>query len=116
MGLILSVYRNAELGDCTNGGLTSRVNKVTVVNASGPFEPTDERPAVLLVKGPLNTARLVPIDLVDSGAWVMSGGNYAGTSDSRFGEAVRALIGSSNGVVPVFDRTETQEEYNRLTI
>jgi hypothetical protein len=41
----------------------------------------------------------------------MFGGNYAGTSDSRFSEACEALIGFNPGVVRVFDRYETAEQY-----
>jgi hypothetical protein len=41
----------------------------------------------------------------------MFGGNYAGTSDSRFAEACEALIGFNPGAVRVFDRYETAEQY-----
>jgi hypothetical protein len=38
----------------------------------------------------------------------MFGGNYAGTSDSRFKDAVENLIGTRfYGAIPVHDRYET---------
>jgi hypothetical protein len=36
----------------------------------------------------------------------MFGGNYAGTSDSRFGEAVKEMIGHKYGPVGIHDRVE----------
>ena len=47
----------------------------------------------------------------------MMGGNYAATSDSRFGEAVRKRIGPNfYGAVPIHDRFETPEQYRALSI
>jgi hypothetical protein len=36
----------------------------------------------------------------------MMGGNYGGTSDSRFNEAVQHITGFRPGVVPIHDRYE----------
>ncbi len=122
MGLILSVYRPASFPNCTNGGLTGRVDNVTVVNVEGPFEPTDERPAVMLVDGPSAggwNPIVVPAVLVGE-TWIperregiigpMAGGNFAGTSDSRWNRRVQG-----RGVVSVHDRFETVEEYRRFS-
>ena len=109
MGLLVSVYRNSELGDCTNNGLSNKHNKFCVVNVEGPFNPSDDAPAVKLASGPYNSVRLIPVELIENKSWVMFGGNYAGTSDSRFSEAVNETIGydkMSNGVVKIFDRVE----------
>lgn len=123
MGLIVSVYRNAEKGmqaDFTAGGLSSRYGALTVVNVDGPFDPTPERPAVALVDGPLGTKRLVPVLGSDEEGWQMvqpqghvgpmMGGNYAGTSDSRWGRAVGFY-----GAVAIHDRYETVERYAQLS-
>lgn len=124
MGLILSVYRPARFSDCTNGGLTGGDREsVTVVNVEGPFEPTDDRPAVLLVDGPAAGTRWNPIIVpaVKVGdEWVperregiigpMAGGNFAGTSDSRWNRRV-----DGRGVVSVHDRFETPAEYAILS-
>lgn len=109
MGLLLNVYRN-DLGDCTAGGVSSKVSTVCVVNVEGPFEPSDKFPGVELVDERLVGGRpypkLVPIDLVNSGKWFMFGGNYAGTSDSRFAEAIEKITGVRSGILPIHDRVE----------
>lgn len=107
MGLIVSVYRNTKITqDCTNGGISSRFSALCLVNVSGPFEPSPNAPAALLLPNHGNTARIVPARLVDTlpdgrkvyapcEGWFMMGGNYASTSDSRLGEAVEALTGAN---------------------
>jgi len=116
MGLTVYVYK-CPLGDCTNGGISSKYDSLTVVNVKGPSEPREYSPAVLLVTGPYNTARLVPAvfnDLSEKwesietahGEWVMFGGNFGSTSDSRFSEAIKLLNGDKNGIVKIFDRIE----------
>jgi len=110
MGLIVSVYRNAESNyDCTNGGISSRFTRLTLINVEGPFEPTANAPAALLLSNHFNTVRIVPAD--ENGeqikGWTMFGGNYASTSDSRFGEAVEKINGIRYpGAVPIHDRIE----------
>lgn len=106
MGLLISVYRDASGIDCTNGGISSKVKQLVVTNVEGPFEPDENAPAVQLVKGPFNSVRLIPQELLDSGAWVMFGGNYGSTSDSRFNQAVENMCGYSMGCVKIFDRVE----------
>jgi hypothetical protein len=121
MGLHVSVYRNAELrGDFTNGGISSSADHLTVVNVSGPFEPSDDAPAVALIDGALGTKILVPVLQDSKGKWQrvraqghvgpMAGGNYAASSDSRFGEAVGFY-----GAVSIHDRFETMEQYALLS-
>lgn len=119
MGLNIYVYRHPGK-DCTNGGISASHAVLTVVNIPGPFEPTDERPPVLLVEGPCRTAVIVPAVPGPTGAgWLpggagmvgpMSGGNYANTDDGRFVDAVERIVGHHfYGAVPVHDRFETQE-------
>jgi hypothetical protein len=103
MGLHLSIYRN-PLGDCTNNGVSKYAKGLTVINVDGPFEPSEDYPAVELRVGPMNSMRLVPVKNQDD--WVMSGGNYAGTCDSRFGNAVKNLCGYDHSMIKVFDRVE----------
>lgn len=114
MGLNLSVYRNANLGDCTNGGISSTFVTLCVVNCIGPFQPTPDSPAVLIERGPYDTLRLIPAVEREDGGWVpargmfMMGGNYAGTSDSRFGERLNDYVQGYRfvGVLPIHDRQE----------
>ena len=108
MGLLVSVYRNSEFGDCTNGGISKFNNSFCISNVDGPVEPNDQYPELILVKGPYNTPRLVPVEFVENHTWCMFGGNYAGTSDSRLGEAVAKITGARLGecIVKIFDRVE----------
>ena len=117
MGMLVHVYRN-PLGDATNGGVSATESSFYVANVEGPFDanPTSET-VLYLDRGPMDSARLIPAvynDLRDEwepistalGEWVMFGGNYAGTSDSRFCEATGAITGSRLDLVKIFDRVE----------
>jgi hypothetical protein len=117
MGLNVDVFRNSSHYDCTNGGMTSRFNRVCLVNVDGPFEPTLDIPAAVLVKGNLpNTAKVVPEEaLNNNGDWTifgapkiyMFGGNFVATRDSRFNRAVEEITGYRfYGAIPVHDRVE----------
>lgn len=109
MGLIVSVFRS-DLGDCTNGGISSTTNKLTLVNVEGPFKPSDDAPAAVLVKGPTLDPKDInvvvkPLDYKKK--WYMFGGNFAHTSDSRFHEAVAQIAGVRiNAAVKIHDRNE----------
>lgn len=124
MGLIVSVYRDSgSRMDCTNGGVSGRVTSLTVVNVEGPFEPTDDRPAVMIIDGPRAGSAPNPI-LVNAvkvaGVWMpdrpngmigpMFGGNYGATSDSRFSRAA-----GGRRPLPIHDRFETPAEYEALS-
>lgn len=123
-GLTLNVYRSADRSadgtDCTNNGYTARFTQLTLVgikdqtkdggNAtvmplnkdSQVFAPTANRPAVILVKRRVagrDIWSLVPHGF--GGQWFMAGGNYAATSDSRFGD-----ITGIYGAIAVHDRVE----------
>jgi hypothetical protein len=108
MGLIINVYRAADGSDCTNNGVSGKFARLTLANVPGPFEATEDAPACVLVRGNLpGTVKIVPADLFDAGRSVMMGGNYGGTSDSRFSEAVEKLLGHRfYGAVAIHDRTE----------
>lgn len=107
-GLTVEVFRGFYRGrvdDSTNGGPSSKfdtfvltgtnpVNKRTV---SGPVEPDAEFPELVLTPGPLGSVRAVPRELLDSGVWVMFGGNFCYSSDSRF---------PSEQPIKIFDRVE----------
>ena len=106
MGMIVSVYKPADGTDCTNRGLSSYNYDLCVVNVEGPFEPSKTAPAVKLVKGPFDTARLVPVGLIENNIQPIFGGNYGATSDSRFRKAVEAMTGAFIDIVKIFDRVE----------
>lgn len=123
MGLIAHIYKTAGLGDCSNGGLSGKVDEVTIVNADGPFEPTLERPAVMIVPGYVRgTVHAVPAienqGMFDT-PWLparehwMHGGTFIGSSDARFSECIFAILHTPHDGSPIafHDRTETPEEY-----
>ena len=122
--LEVSVLRDASIGDCTNNGITSRHDELTLFfdcskdealkycsennidldtvlwfnprELWGEFHPFAEP----LVKPPHKVGG-------------MMGGNFIFTSDSRF----PSLYGKcAHFPIPVHDRFETQEEYNALCL
>ena len=98
-GMLVFVYRNG-LGDATAGGLTSKVDKLTLVgeDLEGPFPPKDgEDHLVIQKKG--DYIYCVPKSVLDSKEWAMFGGNFVYTSDSRFAKI-------SKYPIPVHDRGE----------
>ena len=123
MGMTIDVFRRAAGGDCSLGGVSSRYNQLVAVNVPGPFRPRPDAPAVLLLDGPGGgwNPILIPAVAVNTdaeegdgveyveatGTWAF-GGNYAGTSDSRFSESVRTR-GST--VIRVHDRDMTKEKH-----
>jgi len=105
MGLLVDVYRNSCYGDCSNNGISKFHNRFCVSNVEGPFEPSEKNPELVLTKGPYNTVRLIDPNISEN-VWVMFGGNYAGTSDSRFSAAIEDMVGYSIDLVKIFDRVE----------
>lgn len=112
MGLHASIYKHPLYRRCANGGISERCDEVCVVNVEGPFEPDDRHPAVILDSHRKGIVRIVPAFRRD-GAWVavegwlMDGGAYVATSDSRFREAIERLTGSDfYGAVALHDRRE----------
>ena len=114
MGLHVNVYRNGS--DCTNGGKSANCEWICVVNIDGPFEPDESAPAFMLEEGNLGTAVLRPVDGPENMMGPCMGGNYGGTSDSRFSEAVAKILGHSfYGAIPIHDRFDTWEAYEILS-
>jgi hypothetical protein len=105
-GLLLSIYRNAG-GDCTNGGVSSQHDSALVIGPGIPeLFDAGEHPVLRLEQNRSSkNVRLVPVTLDHK--WTMFGGNFGYTSDSRFGNAVKALCGYDfYGAVPIHDRVE----------
>lgn len=138
-GIILHVYRAADGGDCTSGGISSKVDSFVLVGTkmqgqkdwtpldrnSQVHEPTVVTPAVVLVesraKGPLFGPHLEPLEWVENGVpegyvGPMAGGNYAGTADSRFNVLGQTVFkGTRLDAVSIHDRIETTEMYRHLS-
>lgn len=90
-GLIISVYRDADGSDCTNGGISSNHKRLTLIGKDTPpiFEPTDDAPPVTVVRRNISGREYLHLVPCDENAkplpgWWMFGGNYADASDSRF--------------------------------
>ena len=119
MGLIAEIYKSSG-SNCSADGISNRFNSVTIVNAEGPFDPAEDRPAVLLILGPGNRVGsgpkhviAVPAEFVN-GRWVelkgqgsrMNGGTFIATSDSRYHELVERLGGVRGTAISFHDRFE----------
>jgi hypothetical protein len=127
-GLLVSVYRNADLGDSTNGGATSKFTKFVLTGPGIPgiFRPSKDAPELRYCVEDIGCGGLVrrcarPVDpdtgMVlgadgnGGGVW-MFGGNYVGSSDSRMPQ--NGLNGD-HLPIPVHDRCETWEQYRRFS-
>lgn len=99
---------------------TAGVQRLTITNVSGPFEPAPDAPAARLERGPGGTVRIVvdmPTDI--AGVWIgpMANGMFAHAYDSRFGAAVERLLGHPfYGAVSVHDRYDTQAVHRQLSV
>jgi hypothetical protein len=116
MGILVSVYRSADIGyNCTLNGVSSQFNRLCVVNVDGPFEPTADCPAVLLESHHPGCVRLVPAAETEQfkGVYLKlkghasAGGNFGSTSDSRFAAKCEELAQVQfYGAVAIHDRYE----------
>jgi len=106
-GMLLTVLRPAT--DCTNGGISSRVDKIVVITDDPSmqiFEPGPNAPAFIIQERVKGYKSLVPINGCPEGhVGFMAGGNYAVTSDSRW----------TFGALPIHDRSETKRMYDTLS-
>lgn len=101
-GLTAEIFKWA-LGDCSNGGISSRVNKVTIVGEGREteiFEADADAPAVYIERRELYgevvlTAR--PVGVPHG----MFGGTFIYTSDSRM-----TRLGRFSVPIPLHDRVE----------
>lgn len=111
MGLTVEILRGSYN---SSRNVFRNVAEITLTNVDGPSEPTDSRPAALLVKGPLNTLHIVPEDYSEfehlGKGFLCNGGTFAATSDSRFHRAIEALGGRSHVAIAIHDFYETYEE------
>jgi hypothetical protein len=106
-GLRCNVYRPVR-GDCSNGGLSGRVDQVTLIGPgiAGVFAPTDDAPAVELGEaGGCVHARPVDGPGPDR-TWWMFGGCFIYTSDGRF---------PFKGPLALHDRCETGDQARALS-
>lgn len=111
-GLIVDVYRSA-FGDCSNGGLSSRHDRLLLVGPTVPqiFEESDEWPSIELgIAG--NRVHVRPVELPSGMAGPMFGGAFVYSSDSRFKDATGVPDGRP---LHLHDRFETSEQARALS-
>lgn len=122
--LRVSVYRTADLGDCTNDGVTSRHDVMTLFYGCTREEALqhckdngiDPDGCLVLVERTLwgeqhNYA--APLVHQSGKCGPMFGGNFVYTIDSRMAEAMGTTCSCP---VQVHDRYETEAEYRALSI
>lgn len=106
------VYYSPILGDCTNGGVTCRFNRLLVECEDGYVDIDEHDLPDNLMKVVKRTMRgkdiyhLEPVAAPHGAGW-MAGGNYAGSCDDRFSR----MVGGQYGAIPVHDRQESWDEY-----
>lgn len=88
--LTAEVYRS-ELGDCTNGGISSNARELYILaTTKGPFEPDDIRKCVYIEQREIMGEKYVNCKpAYFRRRWYMAGGNFLYTSDSRFKEITK---------------------------
>ena len=128
MALPIYVYRQADGCDCTNGGISAEYDRLLCLCDAGFIEVDLDHPPKELVKIVSRTLprlwdfsgdgdyestvyHIEPYAKPEHVGWMM-GGNYAASSDSRFAD----MVGGIYGAIPVHDRQETQELYDRLSM
>jgi len=114
-GLLVSIYQRRDGSNCSNNGISSKFDRCILVGEGVPeiFEPSEDTPAVMLRKKSVFGKEYIyaspyhPEDPNNDKTWYMFGGQFVYTSDSRM---------PTKHPLPLHDRTETQEQYDRLSI
>jgi hypothetical protein len=109
--LPIYVYRNNMFGDCSNGGISSRYDKLLLIHPEGFVEIDENNPPENLVKlmekrsysRPGEVYRYIEPVAKPKGLGWMDGGNIAESSDSRFYDV------SGGYPLKIHDRCESQE-------
>lgn len=112
IGLLCGILQNKNIGNCSNGGISSKYDSVVLIDADvdAPFEPSEDSPAVKITRrliGGLEYIYAEPVERCPAGhVGYMAGGCYIITSDRRF---------PFDYPIPLHDRTETIEQYDQLS-
>lgn len=113
VGVLYTMY-GGQISDCTNGGITSKNERVILV-PEGVMPPTNSNLPVLKVVrrniGGRDYLHAEPLAAPGAGniGW-MAGGNFVYSCDSRYRQWV------CDYPISVHDRSETQMQYNRLSV
>lgn len=97
-GLRVSTFaQRSNPEGCTNGGASSTVDDFLLIGPEAANQQKENLDRILVLDIKHGLLRAVPLELWQSGTWVMFGGNFVYTSDSRF---------PSDQPIKVFDRVE----------
>ena len=115
--LAINVYRTNALADSTNGGISSRYDRLLVVCSDGNYIIDTESPLpenlVKVVKREFPAGNFIyhlePVARPTGAGW-MAGGNYGASCDSRFS----MLADGFYGALPIHDRQESWKLYNEM--
>ncbi len=101
-GLLVSIYKDAWIGNCSNGGVSTSYDKAVLTGPGIPeiFEPSDDAPEIQLYLANLGDGYKVVPAKHGNGCGPMFGGCFVYTSDSRF---------PSNQPIALHDRWESAE-------
>lgn len=114
----VEVYRSTTLGDCSNGGISSKFNTLYLACEDGFLDiPEDHPQLVQFEKGPRDTVHMVPyIPCPKDLCGYMAGGCFVYSSDARFTQQMKRVTGIEfYGAVALHDRCETWEQYEALS-
>jgi hypothetical protein len=103
--LMYQVYK-PSFGDCSNGGVTSRHNKIFVQCEDGPFKPEDVPTDLRFIIDQRSSTYFaaIPENINAALCGPMYGGCLAATSDSR-----------AKNILHIHDRFETWDQYDALS-
>lgn len=113
-GFIADIFKPSS-GDCSNNGISHWNNEVTIVSDVDECQVFDINPAtelrrpIVVIKNKKGYIYAEPIDEPEGVGWMM-GGSFIYSCDSRFRRHFNTYP------IPLHDRQETPEQFERLSI
>ena len=101
-GLLCELYACQDFPRDTLSVIPENVKYVIIPELSGPFEASEDKPELTVVRRMIagkEYIHLEPTKERKEGKWLMFGGRFVWTSDSRFRNVF-------NGPIPLHDRYE----------
>lgn len=96
MGMLIFTFSRIPFSE-------NEVSQYVVTNVDGPFDADEKTPALLLVRGPLDSIRLVPLKSIEQNEDVGFTGKFGYTSDSRFSRKLKEM-GFTEAPVKIFEK------------